>query len=94
MDRDTYYIRAEIRDTNGKIISTLCGRKVTQIKLESVNIEPKDLEKELTNTYKNLQALMPNHQIDLDASVHNSIGDSYMVMASYYGEEKRYVKLS
>lgn len=92
MKRDKYFINAEIRDTNLKVIVGAEGKRVFGFKLESVNIESKDLEKHLTNTYKDLQVLMPNHKINVDASVLNGISGTYMVMASYYGEEKRFVK--
>lgn len=91
MNRETYHIIAEVRDTNGKLITNFLGNKITSIKLESVNIESKDLEIELKHTFADLTALMPQHEITLEASVFNGISETYMVMASY-DKERLFIK--
>jgi len=59
--------------------------------------ETEDLEKHLLFTHEDLQALMPNRIIDIEASVamtNFGTGVTYMSIAAYYGEEKRFIKFT
>jgi hypothetical protein len=92
MDRQKYIIRAEVRDSNGKLITNSRGNKVTHLQLSDVDILPEHLEKELGHSFSDLKALMPDKQVCVEASVYNSIGGSYMSMARF--DEQGYVKYS
>jgi len=92
MERDVYSIEAEIRTADHQLIKTQNNIAVTGIDLESVSLMRDNMERYLQIQHTKLQALMPTHRINLTASVHNSISGTFMVMFSYYGDEKRFVK--
>jgi len=66
--------------------------KTTTIKSEK-KLKPTQLEDWLRDTFIEFNAITPiNTDIDIEASLYNSISGTWMCMASYYGSEKRFVK--
>ena len=73
---------------------TKVGEKRTTIKSEKT-LQDNNLEEWMTDTFIEFNHITPIHtDINIEAYIYNSISDSWMNMASYYGSEKRFVKLT
>lgn len=89
---ETFLIDVAPRDVNGKIYQDNKGIKVPNISFEITVHTYKQLEFQLARLCRQFQTLLPDADINLSAGVHNSISNTIMNMASYYGCEKRFVK--
>ena len=96
---ERYYITVDIRDKDGKLIMHPTSEKyyplARGLRFDLVVDHEKryeQLEMKMRDFHKELQAFLPTTQIDIEASVLNTISDTYMVMASFYGSESRFVK--
>jgi hypothetical protein len=66
--------------------------KTTTIKSQK-KLQPIQLENWMRDTFIEFNAITPiNADINIEASLYNGISDTWMCMASYYGNEKRFVK--
>lgn len=97
LQKETYHITIEVKDFQGNVI-----RKEDRSKALGF-VFYHDITSEdhtasmlvyLSQLHSILQAWMPTHRINIEASVHNNISGSYMAMYVYYGVEKRFVKLT
>ena len=97
MDKETYHIRIEVMDANGRSIKDKNGLVRSAIQAE-VTIDPKinyanALRTYMTNVGKTVSAWVPEDNIiSVEASVKNGFTNTYMVMCSYYANEDRFVK--
>ncbi len=91
MEKETYRIRVDVRDENGKPILDKEGNKQPNIQFE-LSFTPDKAEHNLRDLSKSLKAWMPNNKINISASVLNNISNTYMHMFSLYVEEDRFVK--
>lgn len=93
--KTVFAIDVEIRNILGKIISNDAGHNSTGLKFEFEVMEGehkyKELENKMRRFYKDLRIFLPFEKINISASVHNSIGGTWMEMAALYGEEDRFV---
>lgn len=88
---DTYNIRVEVLDNNGKIILDDDGHKRPDIRFDYQFFKD-DAESSLRQLAKTLKAWMPNYNISLYASLPNSISGSWTEMFSLYVNENRFIK--
>ena len=86
-----YWVKIEVRDSDGNMILNELGNKVDDI---SYNVEmlPSNMEPNLSRLARTLKAFMPDRQINIGVYVHNQISGTYMNMFSYYVNENRFVK--
>lgn len=91
---EKYHITVEVRDENHKLIKDDKGSVITGIKFELEVKDDAQLEYRIKDIGNDLKALMPNRNIDIDASVYNSISSTYMSMYGFYVNENRYVKFT
>ena len=97
MIREKYYIEIEIRNQDGSVIRDEEGNKVLSLNhTTSLTAEGEDMTETVKAMfdyeYRKLRAFMPTHKINISASVFNTISGSFMLMYSFYGDEKRFVK--
>ena len=96
MSKESYSITVEVRDENGKIINSKVGIhiiKETDIKFDFIVANERELEQRMRGISRTLKAWLPNnYQINISASVFNSISSTYMNMFSFYANENRFVK--
>jgi len=90
----TYLISVIIRDENGKVVEDSKGIKCPEINFEKTVHNDKQLEFQMKGLHRSFKTFLPNHKINIEAGVNNSIGGTIMCMASYYGSEDRFVKHS
>jgi hypothetical protein len=96
--QETYSITVDIRDENHKLIMhpTKENHPLARgLRFDFVVDEEKcyeQLEMKMRDFHKELQAFLPTRKINLEAAVSNSISGTWMVMASFYGSENRFVK--
>ena len=88
---ELYKIRISVRDEYHNSIKDSDGLKVLGVQVQLEAEDYGELEVKMKSLCNDLQVWMPTHTIDIYASLYNSISDTYMNMASYYGEEKRFV---
>lgn len=88
---EKYWVKIEVRDSEGKMITNEIGNKVDDISYD-VEMVPSNMEFNLTRLARTLKAFMPDRQIDIVVYVHNQISGTYMNMFSYYVNENRFVK--
>lgn len=86
-----YWVKIEVRDSEGKMIRNELGNKVDDISYD-VEMLPSNMEPNLSRLARTLKAFMPDRQINIEVYVHNQISGTYMNMFSYYVDEKRFVK--
>jgi hypothetical protein len=91
---DKYAITVEVRDENHKLIKDIDGNPVVDIKFELEVFSEKNLEHRMREIGNNLKVWLPNRDINVEASVFNSISDTYMSMYAFYVNENRYVKFT
>jgi hypothetical protein len=91
MKTEKYWIKIEVRDSEGNMLRNENGNKVDDISYD-VEMLPSNMEPNLTRLAITLKAFMPDRQINIGAYVHNSISGTYMNMFSYYVNENRFVK--
>ena len=91
MKRENYNIRIEVRDENGKLILDENGNKQIAISYD-VDMLTDNMEFNLRHLANTLKTWMPNRQINIEASVFNTISRTYMTMYSFYEGEDRFVK--
>lgn len=91
MEKETYSIKVDVRDENGKAILDNKGDKQLDIRFELAFTRDK-AEWNLRHLAKRLKAWMPNNEINISASVHNHISGTYMNMFSLYVGEDRFVE--
>lgn len=99
-NKETYHISIDVQDANGKYYKDKDGNKRTEIKAElsfdkdanySHGIKGA-LKSHMTQMGKTMMAWVPEGSIvSVEASVPNSISNTYMVMHSYYANEDRFV---
>ena len=88
---ETYQVEVRIRKKGGLIPKDSDGNNVPHIRLERT-INPLFLDTMLKRIYKDFQAITPEcSDIDIEVYLPNSISDTWMNMASYYGSEERFV---
>lgn len=93
MKKELYHISVEIRDDKGKQIKYPdTGYPVGDLKFLWEVRDENHLEHLMKHMYYDLKLLLPTCKISFEASVFNSISDTYMLMYSYYGSEARFVK--
>jgi hypothetical protein len=86
-----YYLFDVVVRHNGEVPRDSKGFKVPTIKVkEAINID--NLERHMKRMFLDYQAITRTNEINVEAYVRNSISGTYMNMASYYGEELRFVK--
>ncbi len=89
---ETYQVEIQIRKKGGLMPTDSDGNNVPSIKLEK-SIDPLFLDTMLKRLYKDFQAITPEgSRINIEVYLPNSISGTWMNMASYYGEEDRFVK--
>ena len=91
MKKETYTIRIEVRDENGKLILDEYGHKQISFSYE-VEMLTENVEFNLRHLAKTMKTWMPERKINIEASVFNTISRTYMTMFSFYVEEDRFVK--
>ena len=91
MEKETYSILIEVRDSNGKLIQDDKGHKITGLKTQ-LTCSSVILERELTAIGERLSGWMPDRKITVEASLPNSISGTWMSMAEYRSSEKRFVE--
>lgn len=90
---ETFLISLQVRDKDNKIFETENGIKVTEINFEKTVHTWEQLEYQMKILNKSFNAITPkDSKINLFANVFNSISNTFMCMASYYGSEERFVK--
>jgi len=73
---------------------TIDGCEGTIITSEK-ELQDNNLEEWMTDTFIEFNHITPIHtDINIEAYIYNSISNTWMNMASYYGSEKRFVKLT
>ena len=87
-----YNIEIEVRDENDKIIKDNRGFKFTSISIDTSITDDKLLERQMYQLCETLKVWMPQNKINISASVFNTISGTWMIMYSYYGNEKRFIK--
>jgi hypothetical protein len=91
-DLETYQVEVRIRKKGGLTPIDSDGNKVTDIKLEKT-INPLFLDTMLKRIHKDFEAITSEgSDINIEAYLPNSISNTWMNMASYYGSEERFVK--
>ena len=89
---ETYHVEIQIRKSSGMIPMDSDGNKVPSIKMEKT-INPLFLDRMLKRLHKDFQAITPEGAfINIEVYLPNSISGTWMNMASYYGQEGRFVK--
>ena len=88
---EKYWVKIEVRDSEGKMILNELGNKVDDISYD-IEILTSTMESYLNRLARKLKAFMPDRQINIEVYVHNSISRTYMNMFSYYVDENRFVK--
>lgn len=88
----TFKIKVLIRDKNGKIYLDSKGIKLPSIDFEISVVTWEQLEYQLQGYYRAFKVLKPEAKITLEAGIYNSISYTIMNMASYYGNERKFVK--
>lgn len=91
---ETYHITVEVRDENHKLIKDEKGNVITGMRFELEVKDTNQLEHRLKNIGKNLKTWMPNNNINIEASVFNSISSTYISLYGFYVNENRYVKFT
>ena len=91
MKRENYHIRIEVRDEKIKLILDENGNKQIAISYD-VEMLTDNMEFNLRHLANTLKTWMPNRQINIEASVFNTISRTYMTIFSFYAEEQRFVK--
>jgi hypothetical protein len=98
MKKEKYHIYVQVRDENGKIIKGLSTDKSTinpkpNIQFELTVVREQQLEAKMKQIASTLRAWIPSgYEINIEASVENTISQTFMTMYSFYGEENRFVK--
>jgi hypothetical protein len=91
--RQTFLIEVRVRDEQGKIFENEKNIKVPTVDFEVSVYTWETLEYRLKTLCREFKTITPKgSSVDLEASVYNSISETYMNMASYYGSESRFVK--
>ena len=91
--KETFSISIKVRDENSKIFEHDKIGRVAEINFEKSVHTWEQLEYQMKTLCCQFEGVTPKgSDINLSASIYNSIGDSWMNMASYYGSEKRFVK--
>lgn len=98
MSKETYHIEVQVRDENGKVIKGLSVDNSTtnpkpSIQFELTIVREQQLEANMRQIASTLRAWLPSgYEINIDASVENSISGTFMTMFSFYEGEDRFVK--
>jgi len=88
-----FHIEIKVRDKNGKIFRNEKGVKATSIDVEATVYTWVNLEWILKNLCRNIKTISPKgSDVNLSANIYNSISQTWMNMASYYGNENRFIK--
>lgn len=96
--RETYNILVEVRDENYKMIKGLSVNKQKivnkpELQFDFSDVTIEQLELRMKQVASTLRAWLPSgYKINIDASVLNTISQTYMTMYSYYESEDRFVK--
>ena len=88
---ETYSVSIEVRTDDGKLLRNENGFNYSELLLD-INIKDGNEEKFLIGLSNTLKVWLPNNQINIGLSVLNNISGTYMLMFSYYVNEKRFVK--
>lgn len=95
MEREQYFITVEVRNENGEIIENQIG--IHTIKEKEINFEisakdSSDLEYRVRQIARTIKSWLPkDYEINITASVYNSISNTYMTMHSFYVNEDRFI---
>jgi hypothetical protein len=93
--KETFSISVKVRDEDRKIFEHDKIGKVVEINFEKSVHTWEQLEYQMKTLCCQFEAVTTKgSDIDLYASIYNSISNTWMTMASYYGSEKRFVKLT
>jgi hypothetical protein len=87
-----YNIEIEVRDSNGKIICDENGHKFISLQMDFNYSNVSLLELEMIKIGKTLIVWMPQNNIEIKASIFNSISGTWMCMFSYYANQKRFIE--
>ena len=89
---EKYHVEVNIRNEYGYIPKDEFGNPVPSIKFEKT-VNPLFLDTMLKRIYKDFEAITSEgSDINIEAYLPNSISNTWMNMASYYGSEERFVK--
>ena len=91
MKKETYIIAVEIRNENGKIIKNKNNINIPEIRFEITVSSKMQLEYMLKDYYRTFIAFLPNHKIEITASVFHGVDEfsrSLMAIAVARDEEK------
>ena len=89
---ETYQVEIQIRKKGGLIPMDSDGNKVPSIKMEKSANTLSDLESILKRLHKDFEAITPERAfINIEVYSPNHISGTWMNMASYYGNEERFV---
>ena len=88
---ETYQIEVQIRLKGGLMPTDSKGIRVPSIRF-SRSVNPLFLDTTMKRIYKDFEAITPEGAfINVEAYLSNSISNTWMNMASYYGQEDRFV---
>lgn len=91
MDRENYNITIEVTDKNGKTIKDVNGATRFNLQFEKL-FDEKSIELYFYQLSMTLKTWMPEHRIEIRASLFNSISSTFMVMFSFYVDENKFIK--
>jgi hypothetical protein len=90
-----YNVTVRIEDSNGKKVQKHFGEYVSQIKYQMYVHNIDVLGARMKEKHDSIMLTLPkDHKVFLSASLYNSISDTWMEMAAYYGGENRFVVFS
>ena len=86
-----YSVSIEVRTSDNKLIRNNDNNLCSYLHFDAI-IEQDGEENYLNNFANKLKVWMPDNIINIDLSVLNSISGTYMVMYSFYANQKRFIK--
>jgi len=88
-----YHVEIEIRDKDGKLFRHPRGAGMfTGFKFIQEYRDYEAMEALMRLRHEELKMLMPENQFEITASVFNNISDTYMCMATFRGEENKFIQ--
>lgn len=88
---ETYWIKVEVRDSNGKRLLDENGNKVDDL-LNKVEMLTSNMESTLKHLASSLKVFMPDRKISIEVYVYNEISATCMNMFSYYVNDNKFVQ--
>ena len=91
----TYNVRLRIEDANGKRVERHAEGYVSDVKYQMYVHNIDVLGERMKAKHDEIMLTLPNdYKVFLSALRYNSISNTWMEMAAYYGDEKRFVVFS